>query len=242
MAESSEKSIGYILKSSDYNDSSSMVNMLSPDGVVSFSARGIHRPGSKWPFVSTQLVKMEATFAFSKDGRRKTLVGAKLLSYPRTEDSFDRGVAFAVTSEAISSLVREEDAGEAYLLLDAFMGAMERKEHALTALSAFIAKLVRLIGYGIEVDGCAVCKAKEGIVGLSFQDGGFLCREHAGYAYQPGAQFLKELRYVNKLRLTEPFPLAVPDADCVSIVEQYSRHIEDLTGTKLKAVDLLKAL
>ena len=211
MGERTEHLAGIVLRSVPYKDSLSMVSFLGPEGLFSFSARGIEKPTSKGHFLTYQLSCCDVLLSVSSDGKRL-------------------------------SFAREEDGPEAFRLLSSFLEAMKRGEEPLTAAAAYLAQLTRLIGYGINVDGCAVCGKKENIVALSFQAGGFLCADHADFYARPGALYLKEIRFLSRVDLAVPFPRHLETDEAKKAIRDYARHLSALTGVELKSIKLLTAV
>lgn len=240
MTESSLKRRGYVVRYVPYRDSAAMVRFLSEEGFCSFSVRGASKPTSKAHFLSFVLSEDEIVLSSASGGRLSYKEGRPLL-LPDLRDDLARGVAFSMAAEMLSAFVRDAEGKEAYPLLSSFMEALRRGDDALTVLASFLAKTTELIGYGINVDGCAVCGRTE-VEGLSFKDGGFLCHEHALFAPHPGSAFLRAVRYVNKVDLSKKLPLALPSVDSKKIIRDYLGHLETFTGTKLKTSSLLTAL
>ncbi len=242
MGERTEHLAGIVLRSVPYKDSLSMVSFLGPEGLFSFSARGIEKPTSKGHFLTYQLSCCDVLLSVSSDGKRLSFKEGAALSVPDIRDDLSRGIAYSLAAEATSLLVREEDGPEAFRLLSSFLEAMKRGEEPLTAAAAYLAQLTRLIGYGINVDGCAVCGRKENIVALSFQAGGFLCADHADFYARPGALYLKEIRFLSRVDLAVPFPRHLETDEAKKAIRDYARHLSALTGVELKSIKLLTAV
>ena len=240
MTENSLKRQGYVVRYVPYRDSAAMVRFLSEEGFSSFAVRGAGKPTSRSHFLTYVLSEAEVVLALARGGRLSYKEG-RPLSLPDLRGDLARGVAFSMAEEIIAAFVRDEEGAGAYPLLSSFMGALRRGDDALTVLASFLAKATDLIGYGINVEGCAVCGRTE-VEGLSFHDGGFLCREHALFAPHPGATYLKAVRYACKVDLGKPLPLVLPPLISKKIIRDYLGHLEAFTGTKLKTEALLAAL
>ena len=160
MTESSLKRRGYVVRYVPYRDSAAMVRFLSEEGFCSFSVRGASKPTSKAHFLSFVLSEDEIVLSSASGGRLSYKEGRPLL-LPDLRDDLARGVAFSMAAEMLSAFVRDAEGKEAYPLLSSFMEALRRGDDALTVLASFLAKTTELIGYGINVDGCAVCGAPE---------------------------------------------------------------------------------
>ena len=79
--------------------------------------------------------------------------------------------------ELTSKIVQNDEAPAAYPWLLAALKAIKSGVEPLTVGLIYFAHLLNNGGIGLDVDECVVCHGKSNIVAISYEDGGFICRD-----------------------------------------------------------------
>ena len=173
-----EKLRGIVLKETPYLESDKILSIFTlENGVISARIRGVKKAGAKLKFASEPFCFAE--YVFSKTSDRRTVVSATLIDsfYPLRLD-LTKFFCGGTVLDFLRKFCREEIVSP-----DLFMLATETlktlsytEKDPLSTLCAFLIDALASVGYGLNLDGCAVC-GKE-ISGRAFFDvnsGGFLC-------------------------------------------------------------------
>lgn len=234
---------GYVIHSAFYRDSDAMISFFSSEGVVSFLARGIRKIPSKNAAVCSLLAKSEVVLNVSSSGGMSLKEG-NLISYPDGGDSLTRLAVYQFLAELNhKALTGMEEAVDLYPYLDKAMEAIASGQDAPSLALFYFAHLLRYSGYSLAVDGCVFCDKSTDIVGLSYHDGGFLCREHClneGNRLPP--RMIHIIRFLFKSDLSH-LPRAVfRNEESLLLLQEFGRYYEDLTGVRLNSLKVIGKL
>lgn len=230
---------GYVIHHAQYKESDEIVTVLSLDGLHSFLARGIMKPASKNAAACQLLSFSRFSLTNGKNGGF-SLKESQSLSTPDGRDSLERLTAFSFLAELSAKFVQADEAQEVYPFLKAAMDGIEKGVDAFTETLLYFAHVLQIAGYGLDVDECVYCQSKTGIAGISYTDGGFVCKEDL----QEGVEACKP-RKLNIIR----YAFRCPDRDfsrvsfgkeeCQDLLRELAQYANDLTGVTFKSLDLL---
>lgn len=236
---------GIIIKSSVYKESDAILTCLSREyGLVSFKARGVLKVTSK-NAGSCQLYTIgEYHLTGKNEYGNKILTNVDVIKYPSA--LFDNGdylSLFAFLSEAILKLELEDN--QLIKIYDVFAYLLNNinKGYSLLGASLIIFKyLFDFSGLHLQVDECSRCGNKKNIVGIAFNDGGFICVRCAsntlGFKEYP-AQYLKLFRYIQKAEIENVFALPVEGRDGYLILVSFFNYLEESIGIYFKSKEIL---
>ena len=232
-----------VLRTSEYKEADAMVNAINEDGFLSFSAKGAKRLLSKnapsiQPFSLSEFVLMESASG------GKTLKSGSLEENLALDGDVASMVVDSFFQEATLRIVQEDEAPLAYpFLLEALQNIKAGGEPLSQGLCYF-AKVLCLGGYGLDVDECAVCHGKRAIVGLSFEEGGFLCENDF-----PGAEGerlspmrLKIVRFLFRCAKEDFKRANFERNDSIFLYQKLDEYLQLAVGTHLKSISLIKRI
>lgn len=227
---------GYVLKVSDYKDNDAVVTFLSKDGILVFSAKGIKKPTSKNRSSISLLSKSRVSIL--EVGDKKLLTESSTLTSPKINDDYLLSVCLMFISELNNKIIDGIDE-EAFEWLDALMKNLNAGiSNPLTQVSIYFAQILRILGYGLEVDKCVICGKKKDIIGISISDGGFICREDLEYENQKkDPYFLKMIRFSFKCKPQDMQRVKFENKDALSLIRYLANFYEENTGDKIRSVD-----
>ncbi len=230
---------GYVIRISPYKENDAMVTVLTSDGVRSFSAHGIEKHNSK-NLGSTRALSYSRFSLSVKENGGASLKESMPITYVDGKSDFTRLSAISFILELTQKMVEGEEHHQKFLLLDGAIKALNLDFDPLTICMLYFAGLLNVEGYGPNVDGCAVCGEKHNIVGFSFKDGGFLCKQHLDSAYHKKTpRELKIIRYAFMVGPENYTRIAFEKKECLSLIREMADHLETLTNTKLNSLLLL---
>lgn len=230
---------GYVVHHTQYKENDAMVSVLSKDGLFSFLARGVLKPTAK-NAASCQLLSHSRFSLGQEKNGSYSLKESEVLKMPDGKDSLERLTAFSFLAELTSKLVQNDEAIGAYPFLEAAMEGIAQGVDAFTEILLYFAHVLLIAGYGLDVDECVFCQSKTEIAGISYADGGFVCKEDL----QDGVEAcdprkLKILRYAFRCKVGDFPRVSFEKEECQDLLRELSQYANDLTGVSLKSLDLL---
>jgi DNA repair protein RecO (recombination protein O) len=231
---------GIVVRSSSFKENDAMVTIIANSGLVSFLSRGVLKPGSK-NFSSCGLLAL-SRFSLAK-GRAGglSLSEGECLRMPDSKGSFAISAVFNLIAELSSKLIQADEAAEAFPWLKTSLEAIDGGFEPLSACLLYFAHLLEIAGYGLDVDECVLCHSKTDIIALSYEEGGFICRNCLGESSgAASARKLKILRYAFRSNLTDFSRVSFDKGETIPLIRELSHYLNDLTGIELKSLKLLE--
>lgn len=236
---------GIIIKSSVYKESDAILTCFSREyGLVSFKARGVLKVTSK-NSSSCQLYTIGEFHLTSKNEYgHKILTGVDVIKYPSSLfDNTKYLSLFAFLSEAILKLELEDN--NLIELYDIFEYLLKKvnDNYSLVNASLLIFKyLFDYSGLHMQVDECVICSSKTNIVGISFNEGGFICGKCAhlsnGFKEYPN-EYLKIFRYVQKAKIENINALEIDNKIGYTMLNNFFNYFYDGVGVVFKSKEIL---
>lgn len=235
------KTHGYIVRISPYRDAGAMINVLSSRRLFSFYAANAFKLDKKNSLLSTPLMGGEFTFS---DNDKQILT---FKEFSPTFDTrkyihdFDQLALINFLNEVTLQLFTEEDMPLIYPYLDATLALIDHKEKLLMLALAYLAAGLRLSGNGLEVDRCVLTGSTMNIIGVSFEDGGFVSREafmnERHRRYSPNK--CRILRQIFKAKPENLKDLDFNIDEGFEVLDDLFGYTYDQTGARFKSSDLV---
>jgi len=229
---------GFALRISPYKENDAMITVLSNDGLFSFLARGVQKNTSKNFASCTLLAKAKYSLVESSSGNL-TLSESEVINVPDGQDNLVRLALFSLISEICLKLISEEEAPSIYSWLEKTMEKTKENGKEASAVLIFLCQVLKRAGYALEVDECVKCGSKTSIQGISFNDGGFVCKECVLPSEKLDMRNLKIIRFCFKCELADLDRVTFETKESVAMIRRLTGYIDDYTGVKLKSLSLL---
>lgn len=232
-----------ILRETPFLESDMMITALSKDNLYSFIAKGVMKIDSKNRVSVTKFNKSRLELMKGKDGY-KLKTGTLLKSYMKAkEDLVSLGILDFI-SEITSKLIGKEEAPILYPSLEGVLEGLDNGFDGLTLLLIYFATILKATGYGLNVDSCQICGKKEGMMGLSLVDGGFICKDHFNVSIHLNLNVneLKILRYIFKVEPKDYQKAVLPKEDSLQILNILEDFLYQVSDIKLKSLELVKKI
>ncbi len=234
---------GLVLRLSEFKEADAMVNAISSDGFFSFLARGVKKLTSK-NASSVQPFSLSEFLLMQSNSGGLTLKQGTLEENYQIENSIEAMTVLSFLQELTLKVVQEDEAPLAYPYLIKAISSIKEGKDPLTIGLLYFAKVLNNAGYGLDVDECVVCHKKQSIVALSYEEGGFLCKDH--YETQedekPDLMKLKIVRYLFRCKESDFPRVEFERKDTIPLYDELGRYLENLTGCRLKSLSLIKSL
>lgn len=172
---------GIVLKKLDYSDSSIIVTLFTYSlGKVKILVRGAKRPKSR--FVSIfETFNIVETVLHIKDNREiQHISDAKTItSYAQLRHSYQKQVWAGRISRFVDSILPDLSPSKGlYSLTERTLFMLSHSKNDEAIFVAFLSKALRVLGYGLNLNGCKKCGDKE-IRYLNPSRGGGICSKCA---------------------------------------------------------------
>lgn len=234
---------GIIIRLTVFKESDAMANAIGPTGLFSFFARGIGKLTSKNAGGVQSLSHSKFTLAIGSQGSYSLKEAVAFESFV-VSDNLTALSVLSFIQEITAKIVQTDEAIDAYPWLLTSLRAIKAGGEPLTIGLIYFAHLLQNGGIGLDVDECVVCHKKTGIIAISYEDGGYVCRD----CYDPetmqtaSTKKLRIIRYLFRCGLQDVARVRFEKNECLPLYEEFARYLSDLTGTTLKSLDIVKKL
>lgn len=164
-----------ILSLNKYKEKDSIINAISEEGYLTFTAHGILSPTSKNAAINNILTVTDVTLTESKSHKLSLKESSVILSPLISSTSLEYMATLSALAEATNKMLIDEEKHLAYPYLYKAIVSLRNKEQPFFILITYLSKLLKLAGYSLEINRCVRCGKKDNIVGFSFIEGGFIC-------------------------------------------------------------------
>jgi len=232
---------GIVIRITPYKEKDAMVNVLTKDGIMSFLARGVLSIDSKNAASVTQYAYSRFEFNDAKEKSLSLKNGTLIKGYNEAFKSLDKLAALSFIGELTLKATGEEDASAIYEYALQSLEAIEAGFDVLTIVLVYYAQVLKVAGYGLEVQHCVFCGETKGIVTVSYPDGGFVCQNcfDATSMKARDARYLKIIRYLFMVGPDEIKRVTFSQEEALVILDEFTVYASDQLGVGLKSYGLL---
>ena len=213
--------------------------MTNDRGVVGIMSKGCRNVKSKLRGVSRKLIS--GTFhVYYKENGLSTLIGVDLIqSFSKTLMDLEKVSFASFLIDLVYQVVKQNDDLEIFNLLKDTLLKIEEglNPHALTNILEL--KLLDYLGVRPSIDFCSICGSDKGIVTLSADAGGYVCRDcfsNEGYVSEKTIKMIRMYYYVDIKNITK---LDVSSEVSKEINQFLDMYYERYTGLYLKSKNFI---
>ena len=221
---------GIVLKKLDYSDSSIIVTLFTYYlGRVKVLVRGAKRPKSRFVSIFETFNIVETVIHVKENREIQHISDAKTLtSYSQLRLSYQKQVWASRITRFVDSILPDLSPSKGlYSLTERTLFMLSNSENEDAIFVAFVSKALRVLGYGLDLDGCRKCGSME-IRYLSPSRGGGICSRCAQsenyliFVDPDGVEQLRKL-YLSSLSASRMF-------QGKGLVDPILRYAEAITG------------
>ena len=165
-----------VLSINQYKEKDAIITAISQSETITFLAKGIKDPKSKNaalnnPLTIADIELMDGGFKYP------VLKASKELFIPMKlgMDSTYLGTLLLM-NEMMVHLFSDDDKQEMFPYLEEGVVGLKKTNDWIMTLLVFIAQVIRIGGFELEVNRCVICGQKNKILAFSFIEGGFICQ------------------------------------------------------------------
>lgn len=172
------KSDALLLRYADYKESDRMLTLLTAEGKISASIKGVRKRGAKLSFAAQPFCFGE--YVFNRTAGRNTVISASLHdAFYSLGSDIRLFYAASVVTQTCDKLAYEDAESGAFL----YLAVKTLKELCLAGgdgaahvLVSFLLRALSAAGYAVRADRCPVCGAlPSGVTRFDFSRGAFTC-------------------------------------------------------------------
>ena len=230
-----------VLSISSYKEKDAVISAISEDQFITFLARGINNPKSKNiainnPLTIADIELMDGNFKYP------VLKSSKQLFTPMRIDMDSKYLgSLLFINEVVNYLFPDEDKPKMFKTVEDSVTALKKSKDWLMVLLLFMAQVIRLGGFELEVNQCVNCGSKKNIVAFSFDEGGFICQncfdESLGRDLNKDQMIL--LRKVCNARDMHLLDSGYNHEEALLLFEKFIHFMEEAFGYHFKNLRLL---
>ena len=229
------------MSETNYSESSKILNVLTPEhGLIGVISKGCRNMKSKLRGVSRKLV--HGTFhIYYKEKGLSTLIGVDVIhSFSNIVMDLEKISYASFILDLTNQVVRQNDSEEIFYLLRDILTKLEEGLPPLPLTNILEIKLLDYLGVMPNIENCSLCGSTKGIVTLSSDQGGFICREC--YQNEPlvqdkTIQIIRMFYYVDVSSISK---LEI-HSDVLKEINQFlDDYYDRFTGLYIKSKDFIK--
>jgi DNA repair protein RecO (recombination protein O) len=234
---------GLVLRASEYKEADAMVRAISDEGFFDFSAKGVKKLTSKNAGSVQPFSYSEFDLIASSSHLLSLKKGTLIENYAKSDD--ERALfSLLLIQELTLVYLDDEEAKSLYPYLLKAVSLIKDGHDPLSAALIYMIKVIDATGFTLQMRSCAVCGEKKDIVGLSFFDGGLICRKHSD---SRGVRILSP-RYLNIVRfcfLCKPSDMeraSFEKKEACYLMELFGEYIYECFGKTPKTMSMIEML
>lgn len=231
---------GIIIKSTPFKENDAMITLLSEDNIYSFLAKGVLKANSKNAACVRIYSLVRLCLYKGKDGlnlRSGTIIDG----FSKLTSSLNILLMVKTIGEITNLFLQKEDCKKVYIALKKSLTLLNESFSPSTVLLLYFAYMLRISGYGVEVDKCVKCSNKSQITSFSYRDGGFICHN----CFEPSKheikkqRYLKIMRYIFKVEPSQFDHIAFNDEESKFILNELDDFLYQNTQTRILNLKLV---
>ena len=234
---------GIVLSETNYSESSKILNVLTKEhGLIGVMSKGCRNMKSKLRGVSRKLLC--GTFhLYYKENGLSTLIGVDVIeSFSKTIMDLEKISYASFLLDLTLQVVRESESIELYTLLKDTLLKIEEGFSPIVLTNILELKYLDYLGVAPNIHSCTYCGSSKGIVTLSSEAGGYICKncyQNEGIVSEKTIKMIQMYYYVDIKNIKK---LEGKDEVTLEIKRFLDDYYERFTGLYLKSKDFIRRL
>ena len=234
---------GIVLSDTNYSESSKILNVLTEEyGLIGVMSKGCRNIKSKLRGVSRKLIY--GTFhIYYKENGLSTLISVDVKnSFSNTLSDLEKVSYASFMLDLVLQVVRQTEDSSVFSLLRDSLLKLEEGFSPIVLTNILELKVLDYLGVTPSIDACSICGSDKGIVTLSSDDGGYICRNCYSNQIMVSDKTIKMIRMYYYVDLSKITKLEVSDEVTKEINDFLDSYYERYTGLYLKSKDFMKQI
>ena len=232
---------GIILSETNYSESSKILNVLTDKyGLIGVMSKGCRNMKSKLRGVSRKLV--HGTFhVYYKEKGLSTLIGVDVIhSFSNIMNDLEKISYASFMLDLTYQVVKQSEDLTIFTLLRDSLIKLEEGLPPLPLTNILELKLLDYVGAMPNIDSCSLCGSTKGIVTISADQGGYICKDC--YQNEPlvSEKTIKMIRMLYYVDISSISKLDISDEVLHEINHFLDDYYDRFTGLYVKSKDFIK--
>lgn len=232
---------GIIASIVQYRESDGIVNLLTADGFITFSAHGIFKIDSKLSSICQLYNFVSVDLSENRRSGYYTLKSGRILkSLKYVYENIDAMLTLGFIVELAKKTLDDDNKSKVYNCALLALESIVNQGDLVTIRLVYLANILSLVGLKIDVDECVRCGSRKEIITLSFDDGGFVCRKCLGQSDTIKTPlYIKLARYIFITDISETINKVLPEFESRTLFKELYSFLCSQLDMKLKSYELL---
>lgn len=229
-----------VLSANAYKEKDVIVNAISEDEYLSFCVHGGLDNKSKNGFLSNIFTIADVTFSESNKKNRSIkssyLIDSPFLSTP----NLSYMASLSLLSECFKSLLQDEEKPMLFSRLEIALKQLKKANNPYMILINLLMEIIKIAGYELSINGCAICGKKE-VVGFSFSSGGLFCKDCKDDILSNDLN-IEQMKILRNATISKDLDFSMFTyriSDMKMALNKLLEYIYDCFGVKFKNLELL---
>lgn len=234
---------GIVLSETNYSESSKILNILTKEyGLIGVISKGCRNMKSKLRGVSRKLV-YGTIHIYHKEKGLSTLIGIDVInSFSKTIMDLEKVSYASFIIDLVYQVVKQNDSDEIYDLLKDTLIKVEEGLNPLALTNILELKLLNYLGVTPSIDACSYCGSDKGIITLSSDAGGYICKDCYNNEPLVSDKVIKMIRMYYYVDIKNISKLDVSSEVSFEINRFLDDYYDRYTGLYLKSKDFIKKI
>ncbi len=233
---------GIIVSTTDFNETSRIVNILTPDGLISGIAKGAR--SLKSPLRSFTLKFTYANFQlYYKENKISIIKSADVINnFTNIKSDLISTSYMTYLIDLATQIIRQNNDVNIYKLLIQSLEKLETSLNPQVITNIFEIKVLEYLGVGINFNTCIKCGSTHNIITIDADEGGYICQECYTNEIIYDDKTLKMLRMYYLVDIPSIKDLKISDTVSSNINCFLNMYYDRYTGLYLKSKKFLESL
>ncbi len=233
---------GYVIHTTDYGDSSRILNVLTEDGIIGIISKGCKNVKSSLRLVSQKLIYGEFVIYEKEKGLSTLKEGTILNEFNNIKKDITRFSYYSYITELTSQVMKESNNKSIYNLFNETVLKIEEGLNPKVMTNILELKLLNFIGVPLNLTECVKCGSKKDIITINPDEGGLICKSCYTNEIIYDLKVLKMLRNYSLVDIKTIKELKISDELIEFINRIISQYYDRYTGIYVHSKKFLEKL
>ncbi len=168
---------GYVIHTTDYGDSSRILNVLTEDGVVGIISKGCKNVKSSLRLVSQKLIFGEFVIYYKEKGTSTLKEGSIINDFSNIKKDLTKFSYFSYITELTSQVIKQNNNKVIFKIFNDTVEKIEEGLNPKVMTNILELKLLDFLGVPLNLTECVKCGSKKDIITIDPDEGGLICKE-----------------------------------------------------------------
>ena len=233
---------GYVIHTTDYQDSSRILNVLTEDGIVAIISKGCKNVKSSLRLVSQKLIYGEFVIYYKEKGMSTLKEGTIINEFSNIKKDLTKFSYFSYITELTSQVVKQNNNKKIFDLFNSTVLKIESGLNPKVMTNILELKLLDFLGVPLNLNECIKCGSRKDIVTIDPDEGGLICKNCYTNEIIYDMKVIKMLRNYSLVEIKSITELKISDELIEFINRIISMYYDRYTGIYIHSKKFLEKI